>query len=66
MKVTEGILGFWHYHLSNDDSPSKALCGAKVMATSMDLKQWGIPFGEHFPIKPTFCKSCELAKWSKT
>jgi hypothetical protein len=59
MKVTEGISGLWHYHLSKDDSKTKALCGAAVMGTSMRLEDWGKPFGEHFPKKPTYCKECD-------
>lgn len=62
MKVTEGILGYWHYHLSTDDSPYIALCGAKVMGTEIQLKDWGVPFGEHFPKRPTWCKECVALK----
>lgn len=62
MKITEGILGYWHYHLSEDDSPTVALCGEKTMRTEMKLESWGIPFGEHFPIRPKWCKNCEEKK----
>lgn len=58
-KVTEGILGYWHYHLSPEESPYVALCGAKVMHTSIDVRSWGVPFGEHFPKRPTWCDECE-------
>ena len=58
MRITEGISSMWHYHLSRDDKFTEGLCGAKTMQTSMNLDQWGIPFGEHFPKKPTWCKEC--------
>ncbi len=61
MNIVEGISGLWHYHLSN--SITYALCGAQTMRTSMALDEWGKPFGEHFPKRPTWCKECErLAK----
>jgi len=59
MKITEGVMGMWHYHISFDDEPYRALCGAKVMGTSIPLDQWGKPFGEHFPKRPTYCSGCE-------
>ena len=62
MKVTEGISGMWHYHLSNDNMPNMALCGARVMPTSIKFKDWGLPFGDHFPKKPTYCQKCDSLK----
>lgn len=59
MRITEGISGVWHYHLSADDSPSASLCGATTMPTNMQLSQWRKPFGDHFPKRPTFCDECE-------
>lgn len=57
--VTEGIVGYWHYHISDADKRlSRALCGADVMYTSIPLDAWGIPFGEHFPKHPTWCEDC--------
>lgn len=65
MKITEGILGYWHYHLSEDDSPLKGLCGRQVMPTNMQLKDWGVPFGKHFSKRQTWCKKCEQIKAEK-
>lgn len=61
LRITEGISGVWHYHLSEvtERPPTTALCGARVMATAMTLDQWAVPFGEHFPKRPTWCKECE-------
>ena len=61
--ITEGISSLWHYHVSNFDKarqmPSvRSVCGAKVMLTAMPLKDWAVPFGEHFPKRPTFCVDC--------
>jgi hypothetical protein len=62
MKITEGVAGLWHYHLSKDDSKSRALCGSQVMDTAMPLGDWKVPFGEHFPKRPTFCEECDKLK----
>lgn len=63
VSITEGIASLWHYHVSNFDKarqmPSfRSVCGAKVMLTAMPLKNWAVPFGEHFPKRPTFCVHC--------
>mgnify|MGYP001577341219 CR=1 FL=1 len=58
MKVTEGISGLWHYHLRRD-GVTTALCGATVMPTEIKVSDWGVPFGKHFPKRPTWCKKCE-------
>ena len=59
MKVTEGISGYWHYHLSQDGKFT-GLCGARTMDTSLKLEDWGLQnWGEHFPKRPTFCKECD-------
>jgi hypothetical protein len=60
LRITEGIAGYWHYHFSRaDDTPTKSLCGKPVMYTSIPLDQWRVPFGEHFPKRPTWCDDCE-------
>lgn len=59
MKVTEGVSGMWHHHLSQDNNQAKGLCGANVMRTTINIRDWGIPFGKHFPKKPTWCAECE-------
>ncbi len=65
--ITEGTAGMWHYHLSNPDDPFRALCGARVMNTSIPLKRWKVPFGENFAKKPSWCVLCdaELQKANK-
>ena len=61
LKVTEGVSGVWHYHLSEAHRVSRGLCGARTMATAIQLKDWKIPFGEHFPKRPTWCEKCDRA-----
>ena len=58
-KVSEGISGMWHYHLSDDEHSTVALCGAKTMLSHIEVADWGVPFGQHFPKRPTYCKECE-------
>lgn len=36
--VTEGIAGYWHYHLSSSDETSMALCGSRTMPTKIQLE----------------------------
>lgn len=59
LKITEGVAGMWHYHLSCADTPFVALCGARVMGTAMPIDHWRKKFGEHFPKRPTWCAECE-------
>jgi hypothetical protein len=59
MVITEGVSGLWHYHLSKEDEKTRGLCGARVMTTSILLKDWKVPFGAHFPKRPTWCKECD-------
>lgn len=56
--VTEGVSGYWHYHLSDADCNIRSLCGKQVMHTSIPPERWGVPFGEHFPKRPTWCQEC--------
>lgn len=62
LKITEGISSYWHYHLSTPASPYRGLCGAKVMHTAIKLRYWRVPFGEHFPKRPTWCAQCEALR----
>jgi hypothetical protein len=62
LKITEGVSGMHHYHLSTEQSPYRGLCGAQVMGTAMPLERWRVPFGEHFPKRPTWCEKCEERK----
>ena len=57
--VTEGISGMWHYHLRHAATTTRALCGAQTMHTAIRLSDWKVPFGEHFPKRPTWCAKCE-------
>jgi hypothetical protein len=57
--ITEGVSGLWHYHLSKPDAKTRGLCGAWVMSTSIKQKDWKVPFGAHFPKRPTWCAECE-------
>ena len=57
LKITEGVSGTWFYHLSHATSPTRALCGAWVMSTSVPLSRWGrlIP---NYHINERFCSKC--------
>lgn len=59
--VTEGISSMWHYHLSTADKRTRGLCGAQTMRTEIPLLDWKVPFGEHFPKRPTWCAKCSAA-----
>lgn len=39
--VTEGVSGYYSYHLSELGINAKSLCGAKTMLTSVPLASWG-------------------------
>lgn len=64
--ITEGVESTWHYHLSlwvrSGDAligqPDViAMCGARVMPTSIPLKDWDTtPANYH--IYETWCKDC--------
>lgn len=63
-EIVEGQFGYWHYHLRNRKETGNwtgsAFCGERrVMTTSMPVGRWKVPFGEHFPKRPTWCKECE-------
>lgn len=57
--ITEGIIGYWHYHLSEPGKTTRGLCGARTMHTAMHRSAWRVPFGQHFPKRPTWCEKCE-------
>ena len=63
MKIVEGVMGNWHYHLSKTGENGKpALCGEKrVMLTHLPLSSWGTP-GGHIPA--SYCKECDRLKWT--
>ena len=62
--VTEGINGYWNYHISIRGRETFALCGERTMRTSVPFSQWGVgraaPKGA--PITGRWCKACESAK----
>lgn len=60
--VSEGIAGYWHYHISEPGKTTRGLCGAKTMHTSINIRDWRVPFGEHFPKRPTWCHECEAMR----
>lgn len=57
--VTEGISGVWHYHLSDPAKFTRALCGAQTMKTAIEAEDFGKPFGERLPKRPTWCAKCQ-------
>ncbi len=52
--ITEGVAGYYHYHLSREDSFTKALCGRDVMKTEIPLSSWGVV--TH--LNETWCEQC--------
>lgn len=39
--VAESVHGTYFYHLARQNATAQSLCGARTMATSMELSQWG-------------------------
>lgn len=40
LQIVESLAGTFFYHLARE-TPAKALCGARTMATGLPLTQWG-------------------------
>ena len=61
LRVTEGVSGLWHYHMSE---PGKyvGLCGAPTMNSALPISEWGQAFGRHLPKAPTWCRICATAR----
>jgi hypothetical protein len=55
--ITEGVAGYWFYHISEKNKFTKSLCGKDTMRTSIPLEQWNIKGDGHIPEK--YCKECE-------
>jgi hypothetical protein len=56
-EVTEGVEGYWHYHLSPAGAFTRSLCGRSTMRTSIRLDAWGkTPPDYHIPQK--WCAEC--------
>jgi len=53
--VTEGVMGYWFYHISHKDTFTKALCGVNVMMSSLPLSEWG----ETGHLNERYCQKCE-------
>ena len=52
--ITEGVEGYWHYHISHKDKFIKSLCGKDTMMTELTFSSWG--FIGH--LKERYCKEC--------
>ena len=52
--ITEGVESTWRYHWSVRGSPTRALCGAATMQTSMRPDQWGTTGHLH----ERYCSTC--------
>ena len=57
--ITEGVLGYWHYHVSYGNTRTRSLCDKQTMHTSIPLERWGVQFGEQRPKYATWCQTCE-------
>ena len=60
--ISEGVAGYWHYHLSVEGRITRGLCGAETMYTSIPLERWGVKGPSHLPKSYTYCKECEKAR----
>jgi hypothetical protein len=52
--ITEGVSGYWFYHLSHIKTFTRSLCGELVMRTSLPLSEWG-KVGH---LNERYCKKC--------
>jgi hypothetical protein len=59
LTITEGIESVWHYHFSNEKTPTIALCGAQTMRTLLPISSWG-HVDSH--INQKYCKLCQRLK----
>lgn len=53
--VTEGVESTWYYHISEENSPTKSLCGKWVMRTNCRMDSWGF-VSPH--IGERYCAEC--------
>jgi hypothetical protein len=58
LKIVEGIVGVWHYHLSETGENCKpTLCGnTRVMQTALPLDSWGVKGGN---VPSSYCEKCD-------
>lgn len=54
--ITEGMLGTFHYHISNYNNKCISLCHRPVMGTNIKFNTWGIKSHLH----ELYCKECEM------
>jgi hypothetical protein len=52
--ITEGIEGYWHYHISHEKSFTKSLCGKQTMKCNLPEKGWGVK--SH--LRERYCSDC--------
>jgi hypothetical protein len=57
LHITEGVSGYYHYHLSESNTNATALCGKMTMNTSILLSTWG----HRGHLSETYCAACEQA-----
>ncbi len=55
MIISEGVMGYFYYHISPNNTLTKSLCGKTVMPTQIPVNTWGI-VGH---LNERYCKECE-------
>jgi hypothetical protein len=53
--ITEGVESTWHYHISEEATPTRSLCDKWTMRTNLPMEKWGT-VTEH--IKEKYCSEC--------
>ena len=52
--ITEGVESTFHYHLSDEKTPTRSLCGKWVMHTDLPMDTWGMVTHLH----ERYCSEC--------
>ncbi len=52
--ITEGVMGYYHYHISDKDKFIISLCGAQTMQTSISSDSWG----QKSHLNERWCNKC--------
>jgi hypothetical protein len=61
--ITEGIAGYWHYHISYDDTRHVGLCGKRTMYSGTAVVTWNwVGHRGAGDINYSYCKDCEHLK----
>ena len=65
--VTEGVAGYWHYHLSEKGKEYRSLCGRPTMRTSIPLHRFGLwqAAPDSAMIKGRWCEACQKIEKSQ-